>query len=1187
MTDWETAEQVVYISCVDEEVRYSFVSHLAEALRRIGLNEVFIDCENHLSKDAKAVVERARVSVMVLPGNCDPSKEYTDKLTQVLNCNKEDDQVVVPVLYSVGTLEGEWRRVLQNMSGLSQGHESRNEDSELVKEIVRDVYEKHFSVERVGVYSKLLEIEKMVNKQPLGTRYVGIWGMPGIGKTTLAQAVFDQMYGEFDAYCFIEDYNKVYHEKGLNRLMNEQFWEKIPVPGGIPTKLGLRKHKLKKKRVLVVLDDVRDPMLAKNFLRMSDWFAPESLFIITSRDKQVFRHCSVSQIYEVHGLDETEALQLFLLCASMKGMTEQNLPMEVIKYANGNPLALNIYASELKGKKELSGMEALKQHPPSEILDAFISSYDTLSDSEKNIFLDIACFFQGENVDYVMQLLDGCGFFPHVGIDVLVDKCLVTISENRVQMHNLTRDVGRKLIISDAVLNERRSRLWDPLCIKYILEDNEDAEHEGTEEIEGMFLDTSGLSFDNLEMLKTIRLSHSQQLVDIDDLLEAHNLEVIDLQGCTRLQSFPATGQLLHLRVVNLSGCAEIKSFPEVPPNVEILQLQGTGITELPLSIVKSNDRELVNLLTDIPVLSGVSNLEQTDLESLTSLLNKGSSIQNPGKLICLDLKDCSRLQCLPNIVSLELLNVLDLSGCSDLKNIQGFPRNLKELHLAGTAVGEVPQLPQSLEVLNAHGCASLKSINLDPEKFPMHYTFSNCFSLSPQVVNLFLEKALANIKHVPRDHQQELNKASTFSFCAPSHDDHNSALDLLPGSSVMAQLNPSWRNTLVGFAMLVEFALPEDFCDATGFGISCVCRWKDKEGSSHRIERSMHFWAPGKGVPKKDHVFVFCDVKMRPNTDEGSDPDIWADLVVFEFFPVGKQKKRLDDSCTVKRCGVSAIPAAAGNTSHKMSSSGSFFDPVEFSGYKFKEVLRVRYDGLEEIDKALFLYIAGLFNDEDLDMVAPLIARIDLDVSFGLKVLANMSLIHVSSSGEILMHYLLRQMGKEILHGQSMLPRSLKEDSIGDFEKASFAFSSSCNWKYDVFPSFRWEDICKNFLNHFISSLERRLITTFYSTEIERGNAIRESNISIVVFSKNYASSCNLLNELVEIAESKKELNQIVIPLFYEVYPLDVKEQTGEFGRQFKETCKNKAEDEKQRWCQALTDIANIRGGYTYISEN
>ncbi|KAL0793465.1 hypothetical protein Bca101_064842 [Brassica carinata] len=1308
MTHRNNAEQIVYISCVDE-VRYSFVSHLSDALRRNGISSVFVDSGDLISDEAQEKVERAKVSVVVLPAN---HQVCLEKLEKVLNCQRNKEQVVIPVLYGDSELHGEWLSAM-NLRGLSPVFQSRNEcsDSKLVEKIVRNVNEKLFYMGRIGMYWKLREIENMVNKQPLGIRCVGIWGMPGIGKTELAKAVFDQVSGGFDACCFIEDYDKAFHENRLFRILVEQLMKDQPGNSGTITKRRLRRDKLINKRVLVVLDDVRNPLVAESFLEEFEWFGPESLIIITSRDKQVFRLCRINQIYEVQGLNEKEALQLFMLCASLNEMGEQSLHedevvMEVVKYANGNPLALSVYGGELKGKETPKDMETafleLKERPPGKLVDAIERTYDTLNDSEKNIFLDIACFFHGENVDYVMQLLEGCGFSPLVGIDSLIEKCLVAITENRVRMCNFTQDVGRYIITKGATVQiEKRSRLWEPQSIKDLLEDNEDTENgepnatvkfaQDTEELEGIFLDTSNLSFDikpaafenmfnlrllkiycsnpethpvisvprgflhslpdelrllhwenyplqsfpqkfdprnlveinmpysqlkklwggtkNLEMLKTIKLCHSRQLVDIDDIVKAPSLERIYLQGCTKLQTFPPSGQLLHLRVVNLSGCTEIKNFPEVPPNIEKLHLQGTSIRNLPLSVVKPNGGELVNLLAE---LSGLS--DALKLERLSSLEKSSSSSTDVGKLSCLELKDCSRLKCLPNMFDLEFLKVLDLSGCSELETIQGFPRNLKELYLTGTAVREVSQLPQSLELLNAYGCASLESIRLDATQLPMHYSFSNCFKLSPQVVNQFLVKALANAKHMPRENPQEFDKDLAFSFCAPSLANQDSTLDLQPGSSVMIWLTPSWKSTLVGFVMQVEVAFSKDYYPATGFGIKCICRWKNKEGRSHRIEKYLHCWSPGKAVIK-DHMLVFCDVKMRPTTDEGNDPYILADLVVFEFYPVDNQSIRLDYSFTVERCGVYAITAATGNTSLESISPVLSLDPVELSDDETEEALgasydptgnaslenissaltfdsmdiscnaseelmRASYDDLQEIDRALLRYVAYLFNDEDIHLVEveTLVACFDLNVSSRLKVLAKRHLLRVSSNGVILM----LPKGKEILDRLSI---GCSEDWTRDSEKVFLA--SSRYWKYDVFLSFSGQDVRKSFLSHLLKEFIRKGITMFIDNEIFRRQAInpevlqaiRESSVLIVVFSRDYASSSWLLSELGEIAKSREELSQIVIPFFYYVDPGHVKTQTGDFGRQFEQTCKKQTEDEKQRWCQALINIANIPG--------
>nr|AXU93629.1 RPP4/RPP5-like protein [Arabidopsis thaliana] len=152
-------------------------------------------------------------------------------------------------------------------------------------------------------------------------------------------------------------------------------------------------------------------------------------------------------------------------------------------------------------------------------------------------------------------------------------------------------------------------------------------------------------------------------------------------------------------------------------------------------------------------------------------------------------------------------------------------------------------------------------------------------------------------------------------------------------------------------------------------------------------------------------------------------------------------------------------------------------------------------------------------------------------------------------------------------------------------------ASSSSGRRRYDVFPSFSGVDVRKTFLSHLLKALDGKSINTFIDHGIERSrtiapeliSAIREARISIVIFSKNYASSTWCLNELVEIHKCFNDLGQMVIPVFYDVDPSEVRKQTGEFGKVFEKTCEvskdKQPEDQKQRWVQALTDIANIAG--------
>ncbi|KAL9860967.1 putative TIR domain, P-loop containing nucleoside triphosphate hydrolase [Arabidopsis thaliana] len=151
----------------------------------------------------------------------------------------------------------------------------------------------------------------------------------------------------------------------------------------------------------------------------------------------------------------------------------------------------------------------------------------------------------------------------------------------------------------------------------------------------------------------------------------------------------------------------------------------------------------------------------------------------------------------------------------------------------------------------------------------------------------------------------------------------------------------------------------------------------------------------------------------------------------------------------------------------------------------------------------------------------------------------------------------------------------------------SSSSSSSLRNWAYHVFTSFHGEDVRKTFLSHLRKQFNCNGITMFDDQGIKRGQSIapeltqgiRDSRISIILLSKNYASSSWCLDELLEILKCKEDIGQIVITVFYGVDTSDVRKQTGVFGIAFNKTCAGKTEEERTRWSKALTDAANIAG--------
>jgi len=111
------------------------------------------------------------------------------------------------------------------------------------------------------------------------------------------------------------------------------------------------------------------------------------------------------------------------------------------------------------------------------------------------------------------------------------------------------------------------------------------------------------------------------------------------------------------------------------------------------------------------------------------------------------------------------------------------------------------------------------------------------------------------------------------------------------------------------------------------------------------------------------------------------------------------------------------------------------------------------------------------------------------------------------------------------------------------------------------VFLSFRGEDTRASFTSHLYDSLQNAGIKVFRDDDsLQRGavistsinQAIQRSQIAVIVFSRNYADSRWCLDELAKIMESHRTIGQVVLPVFYDVDPSEVRHQTGEFGKAF-----------------------------------
>lgn len=569
-------------------------------------------------------------------------------------------------------------------------------ESQLLENIISDISSRinrvplHVGTNLVGVDIRLNEIKKLMSIKskdvpedvPEDVLMVGICGLDGVGKSTMAKLIYNELCDEFKSKSFLDKVGDV--SKGPHGLLDLQQQllcdishrreQKIStLDQGIP----VLQRKLRREKVLLVIDGVNAKEQLEKLAGGHDWFAEGSRIFITSRDKSLLEH-KVDELYELPELNRCEALELFswhALGRSFPSVDFYNISKRFVQYCQGLPLALKVLGNFLFNKQHNeweSELSNLDKEPNVEILDVFKVSFDELPLTSKAIFLDIACFFKGEYKDFIIKILKSHDFDAEGGIRFLQNRCLLIISNGKVGMHNLIQKLGHKIVRDESLRDKGiRSRLWHHMDVQDVLEER----MKGTKSIEGIFLDLSKL--DNIN-LSTQAMTDMTQLRLLKIFLGS---EVVsgeeDCKVCiTSDFKFPS-GNLCYLYWHGYPLNFLPSNFD--PAKLVELNMPYSNIRKFGLGKMVSNLTAIIlshsKYVIMVSNFSSTPNLEKLILEGCTSLRKIDPSIGDLKRLGLLDLKECKSLGSLPDsICNLKSLKTLYLSGCSKLN---GLPKDL------------------------------------------------------------------------------------------------------------------------------------------------------------------------------------------------------------------------------------------------------------------------------------------------------------------------------------------------------------------------------------------------------------------------------------------------------------------------------------------------------------------------------
>ncbi|XP_039690148.1 uncharacterized protein [Medicago truncatula] len=493
--------------------------------------------------------------------------------------------------------------------------------------------------------------EDIVKALADSTCNIGVYGLGGVGKTTLVEKVA-QIAKEHKLFDRVVE-TEVSKNQDIKRIQGE-----------IADSLGLRleeetnrgraerlRQRIKmEKSILIILDNIWTILVLKEVgIPVGDEHNGCKL-LMTSRDQEVLLQMDVPKefTFKVELMSENETWSLFQFMAGdvVKDSNLKDLPFQVARKCEGLPLRVVIVARAMKNKRDVQlWKDALRKLQSNDHIEmdpgtysALELSYNSLESDEMRALFLLFALMLCESIEYFLKVSMGLDILKHINVidnarndmddarNVIDDarnrlytiiksleaRCLLleVKTDGIIQMHDFVRDFAISVARRDKhlLLREQSDKEWPhkdffERCTQIVLYRCDMHEIPQT------------IDCPNIKLF--ILFSKNQSLEIPDTFFKGmRSLRVLDLTYLNLL-SLPTSFRLLKdLQTLCLDQCIlENMDALEALQNLEILSLLKSSMIKLPREIGRLTQLRMLDLSH-----SGIEVVPPNIISSLTKL---------------------------------------------------------------------------------------------------------------------------------------------------------------------------------------------------------------------------------------------------------------------------------------------------------------------------------------------------------------------------------------------------------------------------------------------------------------------------------------------------------------------------------------------------------------------------------------